>query len=262
MSRNPFIEQAWHWLGEELELWAEAGQNAQFWWRDDDACDSGAALERLLHIGQSSQTPLALAVIPSALKPGLVEALQLHKTVCVLQHGYAHNSHAAPGQRKIELGGRRSHEQILDDLALGRLLLEQNFQGRFVAALVPPWNRIDSDIVERLPELGFCGISTMKKRASAHPVPALLQVNTHLDPINWRHDSGFIGVYPAIAILIQHLVAKRQGYRDSAEATGILSHHLVQNESVWRFLDDLLRFLSQHPAADFIDARQIWRNSD
>jgi hypothetical protein len=258
MSRNPFIDQAWRWLGEELERWAEVGQSAQFWWRDDDACDNGDALERLLRISRQRQIPLALAVIPSSLKAGLAETLQLHETVCVLQHGYAHISHAAPGQRKIELGGNRDPEQIMKDLGLGRQTLEQNFDKRFVAALVPPWNRIDSAVVERLPELGFCGISTMKKRASAHPAPGLLQVNAHLDPINWRHDSGFIGVYPAIAILIQHLVAKRHGYRDSTEATGILSHHLVQNEAVWRFLDDLMEFLSRHTAAEFVDARQIW----
>ncbi len=259
MSRNPFIDQAWCWLGKELERWAEAGKSAQFWWRDDDACDSGVALDRLLQISQRSQIPLALAVIPAALEPGLAEGLQGHDPVSVLQHGYAHNSHAGPGQRKIELGGNRSHDVVLDDLALGKKMLEQNLGKRFLPVLVPPWNRIDSVIIRRLPELGFSGISTMKKRSVAQPAPSLLQANTHLDPINWRHNSGFLGVYPAIAILIQHMVAKRRGYRDSAEPTGILSHHLVQNEAVWRFLDDLLRFLSEHPAAAFIDAREIWR---
>ena len=259
MSRNPFVEQAWRWLGEELERWAETGKNAQFWWRDDDACDTGAALERLLQASQTSQAPLALAVIPAALEPALVQCLQEHEAVCVLQHGYAHNSHAAPGQRKIELGGTRGHDELLGDLALGKQLLEKNFGKRFISTLVPPWNRIDSNIVARLPELGFCGISTMKKRATACPEPGLLQVNTHLDPINWRHHSGFIGVYPSVAILIQHLTAKRLGYRDSAEPTGILTHHLVQNEAVWRFLDDLLRYLAAHPAASFVDAGKIWR---
>ena len=99
----------------------------------------------------------------------------------------------------------------------------------------------------------------MKRRTVAHPAPGLLQVNAHLDPINWRHNGGFIGLYPAIAILIQHLIAKRSGYRDGAEPTGILSHHLVQNEAVWRFLDNLLLFLSQQPAVHFVDAREIWQ---
>lgn len=258
MSGNPFVEQAWRWLGQELERWDEAGKTAQFWWRDDDACDNSAMLGRLLQSSHSSHAPLALAVIPATLKPALLVSLQAHQQISILQHGYAHNSHAAPGQRKLELGGNRSGDEIVGDLALGKRKLEQSFGKSFVPVLVPPWNRIDGAIVSRLPKLGFSGISTMKKRSEAWPAPGLLQVNTHLDPINWRHDSGFIGVYPAIAILIQHLVAKRCGYRDGAEPTGILSHHLVQNEPVWRFLDDLLQFLADHPAAVFIDAREIW----
>jgi hypothetical protein len=85
MNRNPFIDQAWRWLGEELERWAEVGQSAQFWWRDDDACDNGDALERLLRISRQRQIPLALAVIPSSLKAGLAETLQLHETVSCMK---------------------------------------------------------------------------------------------------------------------------------------------------------------------------------
>jgi len=84
-------------------------------------------------------------------------------------------------------------------------------------------------------------------------------VNSHLDPINWRHKGGFVGLYPAIAVLIQHLVARRSGYRDIDEPTGLLSHHLVQNEAVWRFLDDLLALLGAHPAVNWIDAPSIWK---
>jgi hypothetical protein len=99
----------------------------------------------------------------------------------------------------------------------------------------------------------------MKARRGACPAPGLLQVNAHLDPIDWRRDGGFLGVYPSLAILVQHLSAKRTGYRDAAEPTGILSHHLVQNEAVWHFLDELLQFLDAHPAVEFIGAEDIWK---
>ena len=124
--------------------------------------------------------------------------------------------------------------------------------------LVPPWNRIGERVLARLPELGFSGISTMRVRRRAHPAPGLLQVNAHLDPVNWRHRRGFIGLYPAVAILVQHLAARRSGYRDMAEPSGILSHHLAQNEAVWRFLDDLLTLLCEHPAVRWVDAPTIW----
>ena len=99
----------------------------------------------------------------------------------------------------------------------------------------------------------------MKARRQAFPAPGLLQVNVHLDPVNWRHQGGFLGVYPAIAILIQHLIAKRSGYRDRDEPTGILTHHLAHNPAVWQFLEDLLRFLSVHPAVTWLDPATIWK---
>jgi len=176
----------------------------------------------------------------------------------VLQHGYAHQSHAAPGQRKLELGGLCDDEQMQAELKRGQQILQEHFGQRFNAVLVPPWNRIDERIQQALPTLGFSGVSAMRVRKIAWPAPRLLQVNTHLDPVNWRHRRGFIGVYPAIAILVQHLLARRTGYRDIDEPTGILSHHLVQNEAVWRFIDELFRFLGDHPASRWVDASAIW----
>ncbi len=260
MNQNSLAQQAWQWLERELDRWSHAGLQAQFWWRDDDASDSSTALDRLLRLAQERQVPLALAVIPAGLQAGLIDSLKNQSLVTVLQHGYAHRNHAAKGQRKLELGGLLQSDRIASELKLGRQTLAREFGDRFVAALVPPWNRIDDAAIEALPELGFSGISTMKARRAAHPAPGLLQVNAHLDPINWRHDSGFLGIYPAIAILVQHLIARRSGYRDIDEPSGILSHHLVQNDATWRFLDDLLQFLNAHPAAAFVAADSIWNN--
>ena len=287
MSRNPFIEQAWRWLERELGYWAAAGKVAHFWWRDDDASDHTAALERLLQTTAVYQVPLALAVIPATIKPALIERLQQQSLISdaivenidffmAFTENYAilndcpmfwdpklleagHYVTRFYPELPTRFGGTRSSDEIITDLRLGKQILAQNFGAHFVPALVPPWNRIDANTVAHLPDLGFSGISAMKRRTVAHPAPGLLEVNAHLDPINWRHNGGFIGLYPAIAILIQHLIAKRSGYRDGAEPTGILSHHLVQNEAVWRFLDNLLLFLSQQPAVHFVDAREIWQ---
>jgi len=250
---------AWDWLQRELDNWEESGLQARFWWRDDDAVEPSQRLERLLRLGQQHAAPLALAVIPARLEGGLGDYLQAHTHSCVLQHGYAHDSHAAPGARKLELGGKRAIEDIVADLARGYQILQQHFAARFTPVLVPPWNRIDERVLERLAALGFSGISTMKVRRKANPAPRLLQVNTHLDPVNWRHKGGFIGIYPAIAILVQHLIARRLGYRDFDEPTGLLTHHLVQDDAVWRFLENLLAFLQAHPAASWIDAPTIWK---
>ncbi len=256
---NALTTEAWQWLKSELDNWADLGKSVNFWWRDDDAFEPSGNLDKLLELSYIWNAPLALAVIPSRLEPELINFLQDRTLVSVMQHGYAHDNHAAPGQRKLELGGTRTAVKIIADLERGYQILQQHFPDRFQTVLVPPWNRIDDNIVSRLPELGFIGISNMRVRSIACPVSGLLQVNTHLDPINWRHRGGFIGVYPAIAILIQHLIAKRTGYRDSAEPTGLLTHHLAQNQAVWRFLEDLLECLCNHPAVTWQSAPDIWQ---
>jgi len=173
--------QAWDWLHRELDNWAESGLQARFWWRDDDAVEASQRLDRLLWLGQHYAAPLALAVIPARLETKLGDYLQTHTHCCVLQHGYAHDSHAAPGARKLELGGTRATADIVADLARGYQILQQRFASHFTPVLVPPWNRIDERVLEQLAALGFSGISTMKVRRKANPAPGLLQVNTHLD---------------------------------------------------------------------------------
>jgi hypothetical protein len=252
-------QEAWQWLERELDNWSNQEQSACFWWRDDDAGAASNQLTKLLGMTHTFKAPLALAVIPAKLEPGLVDSLRDQSLTTVLQHGFDHQSHAKTGQRKLELGGTRSTPEIIADLDKGFQRLHQAFGDRFTPVLVPPWNRIDRSLLACLPAQGFAGVSTMKVRRTAHPAPGLLQVNTHLDPVNWRHRGGFIGVYPAIAILVQHLRSKRLGYRDHDEPTGILSHHLVQNDAVWHFLGDLLEFLSHHPAVTWQSSSDIWK---
>ena len=255
------VDEAWCWLGRELDAWGERGLRADFWWRDDDAVAASPQLERLLGIGERHAAPAALAVIPSRLQTSLAAKLRDNPQIAVLQHGYSHQSHAAPGQRTLELGGTCDDKQMQAELRRGRQILLQHFGQQCNAVLVPPWNRIDERILQALPPLGFVGMSAMRVRKNASPIAGLLQVNTHLDPVNWRHRRGFIGIYPAIAILVQHLAARRSGYRDFDEPTGILSHHLVQNEAVWRFIDELFRFLGNHPASRWVCASEIWSAS-
>ncbi len=253
-----YSQPAWCWLGQELDRWAEAGLTAEFWWRDDDAIGKTAQLDKLIKLGNRYETPLALAVIPAKLKTDLIDFVSSQARISVLQHGYAHINYAEAGQRKRELGGSRNVDDVVTDLKTGMDHLQRQFSNKFRAVLVPPWNRIDVAIIARLAEVGFIGLSAMKVRKSAHPAAGLKQINTHLDPINWRHHQGYIGDFPAIAILIQHLVAKRSGYRDRDEPTGLLTHHLVQNERVWMFVEGLLQFLNDHPAANWSSVDSIW----
>ena len=252
------VNSAWSWLQLELDRWHEAELEASFWWRDDDATQNTDRLEQLLELCQRSKVPLALAVIPASCEDSLIDAISGCSHTTVLQHGYSHTNHAATGTLKLELGGERDPRSIVEDLRTGYKRMRSLFNDSFCPVLVPPWNRIDEQILGSLTDLGLTGISTFRVCKNRLPSPGLLQVNTHLDPVNWRSDRGFIGVYPAIAILIQHLVARRTGYRDFNEPTGILSHHLAYNDACWKFSEDLFELLNNHPAASWMDASQIW----
>lgn len=258
MKARSLAREAWSWLGRELDRWRTRDRRARFWWRDDDAGETCERLDRLLALGARRRVPLALAAIPARVDSALAERLRDAEGIRVLQHGYAHLNHAPPGRLRLELGGDRADDAILADLQRGLTAMQAQFGGAFSAVLVPPWNRIDDALIGGLAGIGFRGLSTHKARRSARPAAGLLQVNTHLDPVHWRGNNDFIGVYPAVAILVQHLIAKRDGYRDAEEPTGILSHHLAMNGATWEFLDDLFEFLDAHPAAEFVGADEIW----
>ena len=176
----------------------------------------------------------------------------------ILQHGYAHQSHAAPGVKKIEIGGQRHNSDIARELQTGFNILQKAFPHQFIPVLVPPWNRIEARCYSAVKAAGLQGISSMWARKEAHPAAGLLQVNTHLDPVNWRHDRGFIDHSTAIVQLQMHLRGRRIGLLDEAEPTGILTHHLEQTETVWDFCDELFSVIDEHRAACWTDAASIW----
>jgi hypothetical protein len=78
----------------------------------------------------------------------------------------------------------------------------------------------------------------------------VLQVNTHLDPIDWRGERLFVGEVAALERLI--------GLLDPDEPIGILSHHLAMDEPGWTFLDQLLGVLAAHPGALLCSARDLF----
>ncbi len=249
---------AWPMLQQELDKWSESGKTATFWWRDDDAIEETDQLHRLDALSRDMQVAVAVAVIPAGLQESLPLYLSPRDNFTVMQHGYSHNSYASKGMKKIELGGERSTEQIQTELTQGWQQLERIFGKQFTPVLVPPWNRIEARAYNALVNAGFSGLSAMWVRKSASPIKGLLQVNTHLDPVNWRHDRGFVGETAAIEQICRHLNARRLAGGDIAEPSGILTHHLSQNDEVWEFCARLFESLNRHPAAQWLNAREIW----
>jgi hypothetical protein len=142
---------------------------------------------------------------------------------------------------------------IIAELQVGFGALVRAFGTRFAAVLVPPWNRIDSEVVSHLPEAGFHGLSTFGPRTAACPAPGVTQCNTHVDLIAWRKNRTFVGVEAAIDRLVDHLKARREGTVDPTEPTGILTHHLDMNDAAWNFLTDLITRTHEHGAVAWLD---------
>ena len=249
---------AWARLDAELDAWHANGRQATLWCRDDDARRDGAALRRLLEIARVADVPVALAAIPAVMEPTFADAVTEFPEATVVQHGYAHRNHAPAGTRSCELGTHRAVAESVAELVTGRIRLARDFDSRFVAVLVPPWNRIDAEVVVRLPGAGFIGLSAFGPRASASPASGIDQVNTHVDLIAWRRGRSFIGVDAAIGRLIGHLQARRAGSADPAEPTGILTHHLDLADASWHFLAELFARTRAHGAATWLDVRTVF----
>ncbi len=248
----------WVDLATELELWRAAGRRATFWWRDDDAVTATPALARLLALSDAHGIPIALAVIPAAATAALAEMVATRALVVPIQHGYAHRSHAAPGSKTGELAPTRPREINLAELAEGWRRLRHLFGNAAAAILAPPWNRIDPALISSLPGLGFRGLSTYGARKRKEPVTGLIEVNTHLDIVDWRGGRGFVGESKALAQLVDHLRARRRGIVDGAEPSGLLTHHLVHDEACWAFLDALFAATRRSAAAAWLDPRDIF----
>lgn len=235
-----------HWTTffDEIARWKDAGRVVDFWWRDDDACRADAALTRLVGLSAATQVPLALAAIPHGVQTEVLE--QDARWIRILQHGVDHVQRAAASERKTEFPESESVEVALERLRSGQVRIAGPVT---LPVLVPPWNRIGSArLPGRLAAAGYRGLSRFGPRKGTASAPGLVQVNTHVDVIDWRGSRGFVGEEAALGAATAHLQARREGRADPGEATGWLTHHLVHDTACWAFLERLFERTRCEPA--------------
>jgi len=250
------MKAAWRGLLDEIGRARDSGRAIEFWWRDDDAARPDPALSRLVALARSCKVPLAIAAIPAQAE---AEAFRdLPQGACVLQHGSDHRNRAGSGQKKTEFPAGDAAQATIERLKAGRLRLAQCAGARLLPVLAPPWNRIGADYLPYLAAAGYRGLSQYGPRASAQPVPGLLQVNTHVDLIAWRGGRGFAGEEAVLAAATAHLAAKREGKADAGEPTGWLTHHAQHDEPSWRFLERLFETLGALPGARWLGAEALF----
>jgi hypothetical protein len=224
-----------------LDARAARGEPAQLWWRDDDAVDPSAPLDRLLRLSDDWRVPLTLAVIPQPTGAGLAMRLTDTDDVTVALHGWAHADHAAGQGKKQELGPHRPATVVLGELAQGLAKLRDLHGARFAPVLVPPWNRIAPDLLGDLPGIGIVALSAFGPVKPAPRPSPLLIINTHVDVMDWRGTRGGRDTDPLLAELAATL------HTLPTEPIGILTHHLVHDAQVWAFLDTLFALTRDHP---------------
>jgi hypothetical protein len=249
---------SWQALAQEAVRWHDSGRAADIWWRDDDAADHTSAFDRLLALHHETAVPLAVAVVPAHATPALAQRLVGEATLDVLQHGYAHVNHAPPTEKKAELGPHRPAMVVLGELGTGWLALERLLGSRTLPVLVPPWNRIAPGLVPTLPEIGFRGLSTFGPRRRTR-LRGLVEVNTHIDLLDWHGNRGFVGEDATLAALVNGLAAARAV---SPEPVGVLSHHLAMDAKAWDFLRSMWEKIQTMPGLHLRPARELFADAE
>ncbi|HEX2136489.1 MAG TPA: glycosyltransferase [Microvirga sp.] len=255
----PAVQARWDWtpLQTALARARDAGYAPRFWWRDDDAVADTPPLGRLLALAERHRAPVALAVIPRLADPSLGRALESSPWACALVHGLSHRNHAATGAKKAEFGRERPVAVQAEELREALLRSREIAGSKLLAVFVPPWNRLAAGLVPLLPDLGYAGLSAFADRDRREPARGLIEVNTHVDPIDWHGSRSLVPPEVAIAAAAGAVERRVAGRADRDEPIGLLTHHLVHDEAVWRFCEALLEVLARQ-GVGFATARCLF----
>jgi hypothetical protein len=109
-----------------------------------------------------------------------------------------------------------------------------------------------------LARCGLTGISRARARSFSSLAQGIVEVNTQVDLVAWKGSRGFVGEDAALGGLVEHLRARRLRAVCANEPTGILTHHLIQDEATDAFLGRLIAESVAHPAVHWLDAGEIF----
>jgi hypothetical protein len=246
---------SWGLLEEEIGRWREAGRTVEFWWRDDDAVAPTAPVKQLLELSARTGVPLALAVIPLAAKAELFDGMRARccctapTIATALRPGTRRPSSPSTSPTMRRSGALAVHERGWRSSPAG-------LRAGTRAALEPLQARARAGARVH----GVRGFSAYGARAAAQAAAGVIEVNTHIDIIEWRATRAFCGEEAALAAAIRHLAARRTGAADSAEPTGWLTHHELHDSAAWNFLEQLFE-RTRRLGACWLDAESIFTAS-
>ncbi|WP_134497528.1 glycosyltransferase [Microvirga pakistanensis] len=234
----------WSPVDQALDQARDSGAAIRFWWRDDDAAADTPQLDRLLALSRRVRAGIALAAIPRSLDPSLGECLRAENAAFALVHGWSHANHAPAGEKKAEFGAHRPVDAMAAEAEQALQTARKTLGGKLLPVFVPPWNRISPELAQRLPGAGFTGLSAFNDRTKAGPFAGLLQVNTHVDPIDWHGTRSLVDPERIIASLATAIDRRVAGEADREEPIGLLTHHLIHDNVIWTFCERLMMHLA------------------
>jgi hypothetical protein len=250
---SPGSAALWHPVRDELERWQAAGRVVRLWLRDDDLVEVTPALERLAALARRYDAPVLMAAIPAGAREDLAGYFAAAPLLDPAVHGFAHVNHARPGERTEEFPAHRGEHVIREEIGRGLARLSTLFGARLMPIYVPPWNRIAPGVASLLPGLGLTALSAFGRRVLLPPDSGLAEVNAHVDIIHWKGNRGG----REHGWLARELALELGRARSEVTHVGILTHHLVHDETAWSFLDALLEATAGHPAVRWVRAMEL-----
>ncbi len=265
----------WQAVHQELSLWQRQGLTASVWVRDDDATDVTEALNQLERIARRFSIQIGLAIIPAKVEQALITHLEPRSEAFYpMCHGYMHADHGTEGNPS-EFGDVRPLATLVEEARLASAVFSAHF--RRPPVFVPPYCSISPHLERRLKEFGFKRLSNVpgktqrrltKLHRSISNLPSLPRylamsvpnVNIHIDVIDWGAHSAKSS-HQIASELLGELRMRRKGYIPPHTPIGVLTHHLVHDDLIWRSFEELLENLASAPAVRLCGAADVIDNS-
>uniref|UniRef100_B0SYA4 Polysaccharide deacetylase n=1 Tax=Caulobacter sp. (strain K31) TaxID=366602 RepID=B0SYA4_CAUSK len=220
-------------LGPELRRWKASGHAPVFWWRDDDARQATAPLDRLLDLAGRFRAPVTVAAVPDGDIRGLAKACRHVPGVELVIHGFRHENRAQPGRPSGEVNDSDQLADVM--LELGAALDVFHRAGVRPSLFVPPWNNAHPTLKKAVGLRGLDLSCYGEMRSGDEPT----RLDTHLDVMRWKPKPRFRGALRFLLRARRALAERRfKGLWD--EPVGLLTHHLDHDERAWRFLEAFL----------------------
>jgi len=226
----------WSPLRHALARCRADGVTIPLWWRDDDAVAPTPQLDQLAHLSDTVGVRVHLAIIPQPASQRLADALA--DSMVPVVHGWTHSDHSGGIGKKNEFQTERP--DAVADAAAGLARTMALFGDRTRRMFVPPWNRINTTVIGTLAASGYTSLSTYGPRETLLASSDVTQINTHIDPIWWKHTRDLVDPDQLIQQTVRHLEARRTGAEDLDEPLGLLTHHLVHTPAIWSFVEEFM----------------------